>query len=476
MEVHATTIATGSGASLQPPVPSEDEVREYVRRQWMPVLIRRSRAASVILVFGTLVFSLSALASLPVAERAIIRVHFLHAVAQTLLFFAVGRVARSSLQSWLPAAGAIATTWIVAYGATMVGHTVSTALVVSGYLMGVAALMPWGLPQQAVVVALAMLAFVANVYALTGGFLFAAGYYVSVPVLLMACTSLYVAHDFERSRFETAREELRRIRADEALKSANSNLEVRVEERTRELRQVVEELRSFSYTISHDLRSPLRAINGFSQALADDFGEVLGASGLAGLERVRAASRRMGEMIDAMLGLGRVTSSPIRRVSIDLSSLALSVAQALDRAVPSRKVEWCVEPGMRVQGDAILVQMLLENLLGNAHKFTARIAEPRVEVGTDYRNGTVAYFVRDNGPGFDMAHTRHLFEEFHRLHHTDQFEGAGIGLAVVRRVVDRHGGRVWAQATPGHGATFFFTLSANPEGHEEDDAPEPDPA
>ncbi|MBI5503820.1 MAG: hypothetical protein HY899_03405 [Deltaproteobacteria bacterium] len=471
MEVYATTITAGPGASLQPPEPSDDEVREYVRRQWMPILVRRSRAASFILVFGTLAFTLSALATLPIAERGIIRVHFVHAAAQTLLFFVVGRAASGSLQSWLPAAGAIATTWIVAYGATMVGHTVSTALVVSGYLMGVAALMPWGLPQQVVVVALAILAFAGNVYALTGGIFFTAGYYVSVPVLLMAGTSLYVSHDFERSRFETAREELRRIRAEEALKAANSNLEVRVEERTRELRQVVEELRSFSYTISHDLRSPLRAINGFSQTLADDFGEVLGASGLAGLERVRAASRRMGEMIDAMLGLGRVTSSPIRRVSIDLSSLALSVAQALDRAAPSRKVEWSVEPGMRVEGDAILVQMLLENLLGNAHKFTAQIAVPRVAIGTDDRNGAPAYFVRDNGPGFDMAHTRHLFEEFHRLHHPDQFEGSGIGLAVVRRVVERHGGRVWAEAKPGQGATFFFTLAA---GHEAPDAPETD--
>lgn len=465
MEVRPTTMTAAAEGSPHEPGPSPEEVREYVRRQWIPVLVRRSRAASVILVFGTLAFTLSAVATLPAGEYHVIGSHFLHALAQTALYFAVGRAVHVDLQRWLPAAGTIATTWSVAYGATMVGHTASTALIVGGYLMGVAALLPWGLPQQAVVVALGLSAFVANVYALTGGFFFTAGYYVSVPVLMMAISSLYVARDFERSRYETAREELRRMRAEEALKVANAHLEVRVEERTRELRQVVDELRSFSYTISHDLRSPLRAINGFSQTLADDFAAVLGPSGLASLERVRAASRRMGEMIDAMLGLGRVTSSPVRRVSVDLTSLALAVAEELDRAVPSRDVRWIVQPRMVVEGDRILVQMLLENLLGNAHKFTAQTAEPRVEVGSVVRDGTVVCFVRDNGPGFDMDHARHLFEEFHRLHHGDQFEGSGIGLAVVRRVVERHGGRCWAEAKPGAGATFFFTLCA-PANHE----------
>jgi|GEM_PF-2042742 len=450
--------------SPYPPDPTRSEVLEYVRRQWTPILVRRSRAASAILVFGAFAFTLSALVALPVSQRHVIRAHLLHATGQTALYFAAGRFSNFNVLRWIPAVGAIATTWSVAYGASMVGHTITTALIGGGYLMGVAALLPWGMPRQAIVVVLSLLAFAMNVHAVTGSFL--ADYWVTIPLLAIAATSLYVAHDFERTRFETGREELRRLRAEEALKVANAGLEQRVDERTRELRQVVEELRSFSYTLSHDLRAPLRAINGFSQALADDFGEALGPSGMAGLERVRAASRRMGEMIDAMLGLGRITSAQLHVAPIDLSSIARDVAATFDRTSDSRKVAWDIQPGMLAEGDEVLVRVLFENLLGNAYKFTASTPEARIEVGTTVHVEIPVYFVKDNGPGFDMAHARHLFGEFYRLHHVDQFEGSGMGLALTRRIVERHGGRVWAQAQPGHGATFFFTLVAGHGGPE----------
>lgn len=438
--------------------PTEEEIRAYVKAQWTPVLVRRARATSLILILGTFGFSLSALYVLPREELGIIRFHLVHAALQIANYVLLARIANENGLRWLPAIAAAATTIVVAWGATQVGHTITTALLVGGYLMGAGALMPWGFPRQIFVTAIGFAAFVANVHGVTGGWFLSAGYYVSIPVLMMAGTALYTAYEFDRSRHETAREELRRVYAERALIAANATLEMHVEERTRELRRAMEELRAFSYTVSHDLRAPLRAINGFSHTLADEFGHSLGPRGLEILNRVRAATKRMGDMIDAMLALGRVTSSEIRRSRVNLGLLASSVASELDRSEPSRRVDWRIPPVLFADGDSILLHMLVENLLANSHKFTRTVDHPRVELGSRNVGSELVYYVRDNGVGFDMDHAHQLFDPFQRLHNDERFEGSGVGLATVNRIIERHGGRIWAEAEPGNGATFFFTL------------------
>ncbi|MGH7439390.1 MAG: response regulator [Polyangiaceae bacterium] len=226
------------------------------------------------------------------------------------------------------------------------------------------------------------------------------------------------------------------------------------------------ELESFSYSVSHDLRTPLRAIDGFSQALLDDWGDKLDAQGRVHLERVLDAVQRMSQLIDDLLGLARVTRSEIRRADVNLSAVALTIVDRLKAPRPGRRVDLVVEEGVRASGDARLLTIVLENLLGNAWKFTAKREDPAIEFGRVERGTTRVYFVRDNGAGFDMRFARKLFGAFQRLHSADEFEGTGIGLAIVQRVVQRHGGRVWAESEVGAGATFYFTLEGGPEAAE----------
>jgi PAS domain S-box-containing protein len=221
------------------------------------------------------------------------------------------------------------------------------------------------------------------------------------------------------------------------------------------LNLLTEELESFSYSVSHDLRAPLRAIDGFSQALADEYADSLDEQGADYLRRVRANARRMNEQIDDLLNLSRLTRGEIERQSVDLTALANEVIGGVAAADPDRRLEPIVAEGLRVEADPRLLQVALENLIGNAWKFTAGRDEARIEVASDPAG---AILVRDNGVGFDMRFADKLFGPFQRLHSQDEFEGTGIGLATVHRVVNRHGGRVWAEAAVDEGATFYFTL------------------
>ncbi len=223
----------------------------------------------------------------------------------------------------------------------------------------------------------------------------------------------------------------------------------------RALEESNRELESFSYSVSHDLRAPLRAIDGFSMALLEDCGDVLDDAGKGHLERVRAAAKRMAELIDDLLALSRITRGEVRREPVDVSELVARTIRSLQETDPSRVVEWVNAPDMRADADRRLVAIAVENLLGNAWKFTAKRSEPRIEFGLD---GDGTFFVRDNGAGFDMAHADKLFGAFQRLHRQTDYEGTGIGLATVQRVVQKHGGRIWAEAALDRGATFFFTL------------------
>jgi PAS domain S-box-containing protein len=260
--------------------------------------------------------------------------------------------------------------------------------------------------------------------------------------------------------------------ADQALRESErryrqlaAELEQRVRERTAQLADTNEELEAFSYSISHDLRAPLRGIDGFCQAVAEDEESTLSPAARGYLERVLRASARMGQLIDDLLGLSRLSRAELRRESVDLTALAQAVVAELAAREPQRDVEFRVQPELRVDADPHLLRVLLENLLGNAWKFTQRVERPRIELSATWREGRTVYCVRDNGAGFDMRYADKLFTPFQRLHEAKEFPGTGIGLAIVQRVVHRHGGHVWAESAPGQGAAFFFRLQPGaPEG------------
>ena len=218
------------------------------------------------------------------------------------------------------------------------------------------------------------------------------------------------------------------------------------------------ELEAFCYSVSHDLRAPLRGIDGFSQALLEDHANQLDAQGKEYLQRVRASAQRMATLIDDLLDLSRVTRNAMQRETVDLSSMADSIALDLHEQDPKRKVAFIVSPGLRAEGDPHLLRIVLENLLANSWKFTSLRGDATIEMGRTQNNGKSAYFVRDNGVGFDTAHASNLFGPFQRLHGMNEFPGTGIGLATVQRIIQRHGGRIWADAALNHGATFYFTL------------------
>ncbi|WP_309889678.1 CHASE3 domain-containing protein [Archangium sp.] len=289
---------------------------------------------------------------------------------------------------------------------------------------------------------------------LIGGMLWA----LAVSVLLAWLSRrqlLALVRDYETS--------LAQVRAQaDALRASEARLEARVALRTAELSAANHELESFSYSVSHDLRAPLRAMDGFSQALREDEGPRLSPEGLQLLDRMQAAATRMGLLIDDLLQLSRVTRAELKREPVDLSALASAVADELRQREPGRDVTFSLQPGLATQGDARLLRVLMDNLLGNAWKFTSKRSGAHVEFFAETREGRTHYAVRDNGVGFDMAYASKLFSPFQRLHKATDFPGTGIGLATVQRIVHRHGGDIQAEATPGGGATFRFTLQESP--------------
>jgi PAS domain S-box-containing protein len=250
-----------------------------------------------------------------------------------------------------------------------------------------------------------------------------------------------------------------RQQAEKELRRLYEELEQRVADRTAQLQAVNKELEAFSYSVSHDLRAPLRHINGFSQALLEDYGDNLDETGKGFLQEVRSASQEMAQLIDDVLQLARVTRSEMRQEVINLSELARATVARLQERDTGRTVAVKVEAGLFARGDKRLLQVMLNNLLGNAWKFTSKRAEAEISFGQTKIVDEFAYFVSDNGAGFDMAYTAKLFGAFQRLHTANEFEGTGIGLATVQRIINRHGGRVWAESAVDQGATFYFTLA-----------------
>jgi signal transduction histidine kinase len=244
-----------------------------------------------------------------------------------------------------------------------------------------------------------------------------------------------------------------------------------IERKNEELAALNKEIEAFSYSVSHDLRSPLRSMDGFSLALLEDYGDRLDDEAKDYLNRIRASSQRMGRLIDELLGLSRVTRTELAVRPVDLSAIARDIADQLRRQQPERQVQWVIDEGVVVQADRSLMQIAMQNLLENAWKFTGKTDNAVIRVGAVEHDGAMDCFVADNGVGFDMTYADRLFGAFQRLHHESEFSGTGIGLAIVQRIMRRHEGRIWVHASPGHGATFFFRLKGQAHARREQDHP-----
>jgi light-regulated signal transduction histidine kinase (bacteriophytochrome) len=267
--------------------------------------------------------------------------------------------------------------------------------------------------------------------------------------IVVTATILYIT---------THREFAYRKKIENDIRKLNVELEQRVRERTSQLKVAYDELESFSYSVSHDLRAPLRSVDGFSQILVEEYGERLDDNGLKYLRNIRNASQTMSRLIDALLKLARCSRSELAYEQLDLSQIAHSIMAELQATDSTRSVEWMIEPGMEARGDTGQIRIVLDNLLQNAWKFTARKEHGQIEFSRILHKGETMFQVRDNGAGFDMAYADKLFVPFQRLHKLTEFEGTGIGLSLVQRIIQKHGGRIDAESVVGEGAAFFFTL------------------
>ncbi len=283
--------------------------------------------------------------------------------------------------------------------------------------------------------------------------------YTVVASLLTALTCALIR--YQKKSAALLRQVERRLLAEAELQSHNDSLEEAVASRTAQLASINSELEAFSYSVSHDLRAPLRAIDGFSMALLEDCSQALDQTCRDYLNRVRNGAQKMGHLIDDLLQLSRVTRSELQLKETNLSLVAETVIKELRQSDPVRTINISITPNLWVRGDPTLLEILLSNLLGNAWKFTRQRPDATIELGTLIKDNKACFFIRDNGVGFDMKYSAKLFTAFQRLHSIEQFEGTGIGLATVQRVIRKHGCSIWVDASIDAGATFYFTLPSS---------------
>ncbi len=438
--------------------PSSDEVRAYMREKWSAVVVSRASAGAVIILCGIGAFSAAKFWFEPHTGPAWYLPFLALAVLQAVVWVAINRPRLVEYAKVITICDVVATCAVIAWGGAVSERMYSAEFFLLGVATVTAALVPWGVSGQLVVAAAAMAAVAWNAYLVTGTVFTSLGFPTLIPLLVLFVASVYTAHVLQLTRLRAGREELGRIRAQAESRILNENLERRVAERTAELEVANEELEAFSYSVSHDLRAPLRGMDGLSAALLDDYGDRLDTQARDYLQRIRESAQRLGILIDDLLRLAHVMGVDMRRTDVDLSMMAAGMAARLSESRTERDVEFVIEKSMEVRADEPLVRLAMENLLDNAWKFTEHEPRGKVEVGTTEHNGRVAYFVRDNGVGFEMQYVHKLFGAFERLHGTEEFDGTGIGLATVQRIVQRHNGSVWAHGQPGEGATFYFTL------------------
>jgi light-regulated signal transduction histidine kinase (bacteriophytochrome) len=282
---------------------------------------------------------------------------------------------------------------------------------------------------------------------------------LSLVAVVLAVIARRRAREAEAANWRLRNEIVERKRAQEEVAQLNADLEKRVAARTLELRIANRELDAFCTSVSHDLRAPLRAIDGFSDILLKEYCDKLDKQGQGFLQRVRSATQRMAQLIDDLLTLSRVARADMRGQDVDLTTLAREVVAGLQQLGPERTVDVLIQEGLSGRGDPHLLRQVLENLLANAWKYSSKTPNARIEMGTCLgKNGKPAYYVKDNGVGFDMRYAGKLFAVFQRLHNASDFPGTGVGLATVQRIIHRHAGEVWAEGAVGKGATFYFTL------------------
>ena len=440
------------------------DVDALVQLRWGEPFRRQLRVGLGLVGVGNLAYGVANAVVRPPAVATMLGIQALH-----LAVIVAGLIYLGRPRSWralrfvgfFEASYACLSTAVVGAAA---GRSVSTAATVATIAFMGPALLPWGAETQTALALVGMAALVANSWLLSGTAMGAIGLYPVIGFAVALAGSVYVADALDRARRSVAEEEERRNAAQAELRALTEDLERRIDERTAAVNAAFGELQSFTYTVSHDLRSPLRGINGLARIILEDAGSTLDDDTRTRIDRICTSTRRMDAMIDAVLSLGRVAQTELRHRDLDLSDLARSIVADLQAAEPDRRVDWRIADGVHAHGDPTFLAIVVGNLLENAWKYTRDVDAPRIEFGAETGGDQPIYFVRDNGRGIAMDYAERAFEPFVRLDASDAdpVEGTGIGLTTVRRIVERHGGRVWIDSAPGEGATFRFTLRAKP--------------
>ncbi len=443
---------------------SHDNIRARAHRETIQLVTSRTRILSVIVAIGMSSFALLDASTNPAPMPARYWLLTLAMSVMLLCMIGLGRARTDRAVITLSAVAMITVYASTTFGALLVRDEYVASLTFCALAMVTAAFLPWGMRAQVATVCTGATLLAATFAAVGGvdGHPHSDFFSVAIALSTVTAASIYLADQGERQRERILDDHMRLVEAHDQVAEANTSLERRVQERTAELEALNRDLRMFSYSVSHDLRAPLRSVDGYAAAVLEDYGEELAPRAVDWIERVRTASQRMDVLIDELLRLANAGGRELSRAPVDLGELARSVAEDLRLAEPARSVTFEAPEAAPAVVDPTLMRALLQNLIGNAWKYTRENPTATIHFGVETTDADgVTYFVRDDGAGFDMKEAERLFEPFVRLR-TD-VEGTGLGLATVRRIAERHGGRAWAESAPGNGSVFYFSLDEGDE-------------